>query len=71
MNSISPKTSSNSDIDISTDKNEDTPEVKNKAIKNLYGDEAKADMLTAYMNRMNSFYSSVKQALDQKKAEIN
>jgi hypothetical protein len=45
--------------------------IENKHLKTLYGDQAKADMLSSYMNRMNFFYASVKQLIDQKQTEVN
>jgi hypothetical protein len=71
MNSIPPNTPSHSGIEVTVDKKESAAETKNKSIKNLYGDNSKAEMLTAYMNRMNLLYGSVRQVIDEKKAEIN
>ena len=69
MNSIPPSLIAKTEITIPEDKK--LTSVENKNIKTLYGDQTKADMLSAYMNRMNSFYANVKQVIDQKKTELN
>jgi len=68
-NSIPPSSIANTELTVSNEKK--LSSVENKNIKTLYGDQTKADMLSAYMNRMNSFYTSVKQVIDQKKTELN
>jgi hypothetical protein len=69
FNSIPSSSIANTEIPVSEEKK--LTSVENKNIKTLYGDQTKADMLSAYMNRMNSFYTSVKQVIDQKKTELN
>jgi hypothetical protein len=69
LNSIPPSSIENTEITVSEEKK--LTSVENKNIKTLYGDQTKADMLLSYMNRMNSFYDSVKQVIDQKKPELN
>jgi len=68
-NSIPPSSIANTEITVSNEKK--LSSVENKHIKTLYGDQTKADMLSAYMNRMDSFYASVKQVIDQKKTDLN
>jgi hypothetical protein len=69
LNSIPPSSIANTEITVSEEKK--STSVENKSIKTLYGDQTKADMLSAYMSRMNSFYANVKQVIDQKKTELN
>ena len=69
FNSIPSSSIANTEIPVSEEKK--LTSVENKNIKTLYGDQTKADMLSVYMNRMNSFYTSVKQVIDQKKTELN
>ena len=69
INSIPPSSIANTDKRVSEGKKSNA--IENIGIKTLYGDQTKADMLSAYMNRMNSFYTSVKQVIDQKKTELN
>ncbi len=69
LNSIPPSSIANTEIQVSEDKK--STHVENKNIKTLYGDQTKADMLSAYMNRMSSFYASVKQVIDQTHTELN
>jgi len=69
LNSIPPSSIANTETTVSEEKK--STSVENKSIKTLYGDQTKADMLSAYMNRMNSFYANVKQVIDQKKTELN
>ena len=68
-NSIPPSSIANTELTVSNEKK--LSSVENKNIKTLYGDQTKADMLSAYMNRMDSFYASVKQVIDQKKIDLN
>jgi hypothetical protein len=69
LNSIPPSSIANTEITVSEEKK--STSVENKSIKTLYGDQTKVEMLSAYMNRMNSFYANVKQVIDQKKTELN
>jgi hypothetical protein len=69
MNSIPPSSITKTEITVPEEKK--STSIENKNIKTLYGDQTKADMLSAYMNRMDSFYASVKQVIDQKKTELN
>lgn len=69
INSINPNLITNTEISVSDEKKTST--IENKNIKTLYGDQTKTDMLSAYMDRMNSFYVSVKQGIDQKTKELN
>ena len=69
LNPIPPSSIANTEITVSEENK--LTSVENKNIKTLYGDQTKADMLSSYMNRMNSFYASVKQVIDQKKPELN
>jgi hypothetical protein len=69
LNSIPPSSIANTEITVSEEKK--SASIENKSTKTLYGDQTKADMLSAYMNRMNSFYTNVKQVIDQKKTELN
>jgi hypothetical protein len=64
INSVSTTQPLNSDNSIPSESK--PPSVENKTIKNLYGDQSKADMLSNYMSRMNTFYSSVENMIDQK-----
>jgi hypothetical protein len=69
MNSIPPSLIAKTEITVSEEKK--STSIENKSIKTLYGDQTKADMLSAYVNRMDSFYAFVKQVIDQKKTELN
>ncbi len=69
LNSIPPSSIANTEITVSETKK--STSIENKSIKTLYGDQTKADMLLVYMNRMDSFYASVKQVIYQKKTELN
>ena len=68
LNSVSSIPHSTTDIAITNESKQ--PPAENKNIKNLYGDQSKADMLSVYINRMNTFYASVKDVIDQKKPNI-
>ena len=68
LNSVSYIPPSANDIAI-TNNRKQLP-VENKNIKNLYRYQSKADMLSVYMNRMNKFYASVKDVIDQKNPNI-
>ena len=67
LNSIPPNTNPISTTDIKAPDEKPPITAGNKNIKNLYGDKSKADMLSNYMNRMNTFYANVKTVIDQKK----
>ena len=69
MNSIPPSSIAKTEITVPEEKK--STSIENKNIKTLYGDQTKAHMLSAYMNRMDSFYASVKQVIDQEKTELN
>jgi hypothetical protein len=69
MNSIPPSLVAKTEITVPEEKK--SANIENKNIKTLYGDQTKADMLSAYMKRMDSFYASVNQVIDQKKTELN
>ena len=50
MNSIPPSLIAKTEITVSEEKK--STSIENKSIKTLYGDQTKADMLSAYVNRI-------------------
>lgn len=68
INSISTTKPTNSEIEIGSEKK--TTQIENKHIKKLYGDQSKAEMLSVYMSRMNSFYDHVKDVIDEKNQNL-